>query len=102
MAPPFQNAEFDILFDRGISAEGDLLDLGADLGVVEKSGAWFSCGEVRLGQGREAARAFLEENRDLAGEVRRRILVAKGVLAGEAEETGDAKAEPAQAADTDE
>ncbi|HUU10796.1 MAG TPA: recombinase RecA [Phycisphaerae bacterium] len=102
VAPPFQNAEFDILFDRGISAEGDLLDLGADLGVVEKSGAWFSCGEVRLGQGREAARAFLEENRDLAGEVRRRILVAKGVLAGEAEETGDAKAEPAQAADTDE
>ena len=96
VAPPFQNAEFDILFDRGISAEGDLLDLGADLGVVEKSGAWFSCGEVRLGQGREAARAFLEGNRDLADEVRRRILVAKGVLADEADKTAGADA-PADA-----
>ena len=80
VAPPFQRAEFDILFDRGISAEGDLLDLGVEVGIVEKSGAWFSYGEVRLGQGREAAREFLEQNADLADEIRTRILEAKGVL----------------------
>jgi len=81
VAPPFQNAEFDIMFDRGISTEGDLVDLGVELGVIEKSGAWFSCGEVRIGQGRDAARTFLEQNRDLALEIRNKILDAKGVLA---------------------
>ncbi len=107
VAPPFQNAEFDILFDPrhqgGISAEGDLLDLGAEVGVVEKSGAWFSCGEVRLGQGREAARAFLEENKDLAEEIRAKILVAKGLV----DEAPDASAaddgvEPAEPGEDDE
>ena len=97
VAPPFQNAEFDILFARGISAEGDLLDLGAEVGVVEKSGAWFSCGDLQLGQGREAARAFLEENKDLAEEIRAKILVAKGLL-DEAPDasSGDAGAQPAE------
>jgi len=89
VAPPFQNAEFDILFDRGISAEGDLLDLGADIGVVEKSGAWFSCGDLQLGQGREAARAFLEENKDLAEEIRTKILLAKGFVEEPGREPGD-------------
>ena len=115
VAPPFQNAEFDILFDPrhqgGISAEGDLLDLGAEVGVVEKSGAWFSCGEVRLGQGREAARAFLEENKDLADEIYTKILSAKGVLGlveedtaarAEAESADDAEAESAHDAGGDE
>jgi len=95
VAPPFQRAEFDILFDRGISAEGDLLDLGTEIGVVEKSGAWFSYGQVRLGQGREAAREFLEQNRDLADEIRTKILRAKGVL-----EPDEAQAEDAD--DTEE
>jgi recombination protein RecA len=97
VAPPFQNAEFDILFARGISAEGDLLDLGAEVGVVEKSGAWFSCGDLQLGQGREAARAFLEENKDLAEEIRTKILAAKGLL-DEAPDASaaDAGAEPAE------
>ena len=81
VAPPFQNAEFDILFDRGISAEGDLLDLGAELGIVDKSGAWFSFGETRLGQGRDGARAFLEQNPDAALQIREKILENKGVLA---------------------
>jgi recombination protein RecA len=81
VAPPFQNAEFDILFDRGISAEGDLLDLGAELGIVDKSGAWFSFGETRLGQGRDGARAFLEQNPDVAVQIREKILENKGVLA---------------------
>jgi len=97
VAPPFQNAEFDILFDRGISAEGDLLDLGADVGVIEKSGAWFSCGDVRLGQGREAARAFLEANRDLAEEIRTKILAAKGFAEAPGDESaGGDEAQPDQ------
>jgi recombination protein RecA len=79
VAPPFQNAEFDILFDRGISYEGDLLDLAAELGIVEKSGAWYSYGDTRIGQGRDAARMFLEENPDLADEIRNKILDAKGL-----------------------
>jgi recombination protein RecA len=81
VAPPFRSAEFDILFDRGISAEGDLLDLGADLGVIEKSGAWFSYGDVRLGQGRDGARTFLEQNPDVTAQIRKKILENKGVLA---------------------
>jgi recombination protein RecA len=79
VAPPFQNAEFDILFERGISTEGDLLDLGADLGVIEKSGAWFSFDGTRLGQGREGARGFLEHSPDVCKAIRMKILAQKGV-----------------------
>ena len=79
VAPPFQSAEFDILFDRGISYEGDLLDLALAQGIVEKSGAWLSYGQVRLGQGRDAARVFLEENPDLVAEIRTKVLEAKDV-----------------------
>ncbi|HUT28663.1 MAG TPA: recombinase RecA [Sedimentisphaerales bacterium] len=83
IAPPFRDAEFDILFDSGISYEGDLLDLGAACNVVEKSGAWLNYGDVRLGQGRDNARKFLVENRDLADEIKHKILVAKGLVAEE-------------------
>ncbi len=62
VAPPFRQAEFDILYNQGISQEGDLLDLGAEAGIVEKSGAWFSFQDERIGQGRENARRFLLEN----------------------------------------
>jgi recombination protein RecA len=62
VAPPFRQAEFDILYNQGISREGDLLDLGAEAGIVEKSGAWFSFDDERIGQGRENARRFLIEN----------------------------------------
>ncbi|HET6442762.1 MAG TPA: recombinase RecA [Phycisphaerae bacterium] len=79
VAPPYQNAEFEILFDRGISYEGDLLDLATETGTIEKTGAWFSYGDVKLGQGREAVRTFLEENADLAAEIRDKVLEAKGV-----------------------
>jgi len=65
VAPPFRQAEFDILYNQGISKEGDLLDLGVEAGLVEKSGAWYSYGEERIGQGRENARRFLLENRDI-------------------------------------
>ncbi len=74
IAPPFRTAEFDILFDSGISSVGDLLDLAVENGVVVKSGAWFSYGDVRLGQGREAARSFLADNDDLRQEIKQAVL----------------------------
>jgi len=77
VAPPFRDAEFDIMFDEGISASGDLLDLAVDAKVIDKSGAWFSYGEVRIGQGRENAKQFLRENEDLFDEIRARTLAAK-------------------------
>jgi recombination protein RecA len=69
VAPPFRVAEFDILFDRGISKEGDLLDVATQLGIVDKRGAFYSYGDLRLGQGRENARAFLVENADMHTEI---------------------------------
>jgi len=74
VAPPFRTAEFDIMFDSGISAAGDLIDLGVTHDVVTKQGAWFSLGDVRLGQGRENAKRFLQENPDVAAELRETIL----------------------------
>jgi recombination protein RecA len=79
IAPPFRDAEFDIMFDRGISYEGDLLDLAALANVVEKTGAWYNYKSTRLGQGRENAKAFLGNNPDLADEIRRAVLESKGL-----------------------
>jgi recombination protein RecA len=69
VAPPFRIAEFDILYGEGISREGDLIDLGVAHKIVDKSGSWYSYGELRLGQGRENARVFLKDNPDLATEI---------------------------------
>jgi recombination protein RecA len=80
IAPPFREAEFDIMFDHGISYEGDLLDLGVACNVVEKSGAHMSFGDVRLGAGREKARQFLIDNKDLCEQIKHKILVAKGLI----------------------
>jgi len=80
IAPPFRDAEFDIMFDSGISYEGDLLDLGLGCGVVEKGGAWLNYGDIRLGQGRENAKKYLAENKDLCKEIKSKILVAKGLV----------------------
>lgn len=80
IAPPFRDAEFDIMFNEGISATGDLLDLAVADDVVNKSGSWFSYGEVRLGQGRENAKVFLKENPDLFAEIRQGVLVKRGLL----------------------
>jgi len=79
VAPPFRQAEFDIMFDEGISATGDLLDLAVEAEVVQKSGAWFSFNEVRLGQGRENSKQFFKDNPDLFEEVKRLVLAAKGI-----------------------
>ncbi|MEK7992768.1 MAG: recombinase RecA [Planctomycetota bacterium] len=78
IAPPFRESEFDIMFDSGISYEGDLLDLALACQVAEKSGAWLNYGEMRLGQGRENAKKFLAENKDLCNEMKGKILAAKG------------------------
>ncbi len=73
VAPPFRNAEFDIMFDHGISREGDILDLAVELGLVTKSGAFFSHRDTRLGQGRENAKQFLREHPELAQEIEQQI-----------------------------
>ena len=103
MAPPFKQAEFDILYGQGISREGSLLDLGVDNGVVRKSGAWFTYGEDQLGQGKENARNFLKDNPQLAAEIEEKILAALGIgepgrKAREAEEMAAAEAAVAAAA----
>ncbi len=66
VAPPFRVAEFDIMYSEGISREGGLIDLGLEMGLVKKSGAWFNLGEIRLGQGRENAKDYLRQNSDIA------------------------------------
>ena len=73
IAPPFRSAEFDIMFDHGISREGNLIDMGVELGLVNKTGAFFSYGDIRLGQGRENAKQYLSQNPELAQEIERQI-----------------------------
>jgi len=73
VAPPFRSADFDIMFDHGISREGNLIDLGVELGLVKKTGAFFSYGDIRLGQGRENAKQYLSQNSELAQDIERQI-----------------------------
>jgi recombination protein RecA len=80
IAPPFRESEFDMMFDSGISYEGDLLDLGATCEIVEKAGAWLNYGDIRLGQGRENAKKYLVENKELCEELKNKILIAKGLV----------------------
>ncbi len=77
VAPPFREAEFDIMFTEGISGTGDLVDIAADCGVIDKSGAWYSYGDVRLGQGREAVKKFFKDNAELMNEIRKEVLKLK-------------------------
>ena len=79
IAPPFREAEFDIMFNEGISVSGDLIDLAVNHGVVDKAGSWFSYGDVRLGQGREASKQFIRENPDLAAEIRSGIIAKRAL-----------------------
>ena len=103
IAPPFRTAEFDIMYGQGISREGDLLDLGVTHRVIEKSGSWYSYGDLRLGQGREHARTFLKDNPELAQEIDRKIRVALGLIQGPvpvegsvSESSADTKKQPSQ------
>jgi recombination protein RecA len=79
MAPPFKEVEFDILYGEGISKEGDYLDLGANLGVVEKSGTWYSYKEERIGQGREKARDYLKQHPEMMEAIRKEVMVKANI-----------------------
>ena len=78
VAPPFREAEFDIMFGKGISKEGDVLDLAASVGIVQKSGAWFAYGGDKIGQGRENAKAYLREHPEIMDEIEHKVRVAYG------------------------
>jgi recombination protein RecA len=109
LAPPFRQAEFDIIYGKGISKEGSLIDVGVDIEIVKKSGAWFTYEGEQLGQGRENARQFLAEHTDIAAEIERRIREAVGLTSFTEEDekpveipdppppAGETKKEPAKA-----
>ena len=83
VAPPFKEAEFDIMFGEGISKEGDILDLAANIGIVNKSGAWYAYNDGKIGQGRENAKKYLKENPDIAEEIEQKVRVHYGLLPDE-------------------
>jgi recombination protein RecA len=85
MAPPFKEAEFDILYGNGISRDGEVVDLGSEIGVIEKSGAWYSYGGERIGQGREAAKQFLKEHPETASAILAKVMDKAGVKRPEQE-----------------
>jgi recombination protein RecA len=91
VAPPFRDAEFDIMFGQGISIEGEIIDFGVKLDIVDKSGAWFSYEDTKLGQGRENAKIFLKEHEDVKEEIKAKILQAVG--AGEEVEFNEEEGE---------
>src|SRR4051795_8817067 len=93
VAPPFKQAEFDIMYGRGISREGGLIDVGVEAGIVRKAGAWYTYEGDQLGQGKENARSFLKDNPDLANEIEKKILEKLGVGPSVADEA-PAPAEP--------
>jgi recombination protein RecA len=78
VAPPFRRAEFDIMYGEGISKIGEIIDLGVDLNILKKSGSWFSYGETKLGQGRDAVKAILKDNPELMDELEAKIKDALG------------------------
>jgi recombination protein RecA len=95
VAPPFRVAEFDIAFGEGISKTGELIDIGLEMKIVEKSGAWFSYGDLRIGQGRENTKQFFRENPDVAAEVERKIRANLGLPTGDVLGAPVPAAEPA-------
>ena len=86
VAPPFREADVDIMFGKGISKEGDVLDLAASVGIVQKSGAWFAYGGDKIGQGRENAKAYLREHPEIMDEIEHKVRVAYGLIKEEAPE----------------
>ena len=94
VAPPFKQVEFDIMYGEGISKMGELLDLGVKVGIVDKSGSWFSYGDERIGQGRENAKAFLKENKAMAIEIEDKIRAAHGLDFDEAAKAAEKDDDP--------
>ena len=94
IAPPFKEAEFDIMFGQGISTEGDVLDLASELGIIVKSGAWYAYNDAKIGQGRENAKAYLKEHPEVMEEVEKKVRIHYGLNGGEepAKDKTDAKA----------
>ena len=92
VAPPFREAEFDIMYGEGIAHTGELIDLGVRLGIINKAGSWFSMGETRIGQGRDAAKKYLEENPDIAADVEAQIRANFDKLMGNQSRIAAAKA----------
>ena len=99
MAPPFKQAEFDIVYGKGISREGSIIDMGVEAGIVRKSGSWFTYGDDQLGQGKENVRQFLADNPELANEIEQKILLSLGI--GDAPEL-EAPSQEVSAIDPDE
>ncbi len=97
LAPPFKVVEFDIMYGEGISKTGELLDLGVQAGIVEKSGAWFSYDGQRIGQGRENAKTFLKEHPEIAATIEHRIRENAGLVGVQMLE-GQEPAEPGEEA----
>jgi recombination protein RecA len=79
VSPPFKTAEFDILYGEGISREGEIIDMGVEARILDKSGAWYAYNGEKIGQGKDNAREFLRENKDLAAEIENRVREAKGI-----------------------
>src|SRR5438128_774671 len=99
VAPPFREAEFDILYGTGISKEGELIDIAAEQGIVEKAGAWYAFGGDRIGQGRENARDFLREHPEVAAQIEAKVREKFGLRSGAPEGGNGASAEGARAAE---
>ncbi len=93
VAPPFREAEFDIMFGMGISKEGDILDLAVKENIINKAGAWFSYNGEKIGQGRENAKIFLQDNPEIAAEVEKKVRIAAGVSCEESQESVSVKEE---------
>jgi recombination protein RecA len=95
VSPPFKTAEFDILYGEGISREGEIIDMGVEAKVLEKSGAWYAYKGEKIGQGKDNAREFLRENPDLAQEIENKVRVAMGIPLVPGQEVAEASAEVA-------
>ena len=102
IAPPFKEAEFDIMFGQGISKEGDILDLGVKLDIVEKSGAWYAYDGTKIGQGRENAKQYLKENRQICDEIERKVRAYYGLPVPEEDKAKSAGADAGRTAETGE
>jgi recombination protein RecA len=101
MAPPFREVEFDILYGQGVSRAGEVIDMGVDAGCIQKSGAWYSAGGERIGQGRDAARKYLLENPKLMTDLEQQVMATHGIGTSVAAPALDEAAEAEIAAGVD-